>query len=270
MSEGWDFDGLVENVLVKSGDVDACCGADLSFPDTSKVKNPENPTDTVSDEFLNEFEEKYSDYGIGYVDDLDGLFLHDYSFDFFSAIVISHEMPDKILESEIGAEAEDANNELYAKFGDLTYEISDYLRQNGFETYVAHPREERINFSKIAERACMGSIGKSGLFISPELGPKQKMSAILVNIKNLPVKNENPHLWIRKYCEYCNSCIRKCPKNALSYIEENKQRVIDETACIGCSEGCTECIKACPFHQKGYDRVHEKYIKIRNRKIRRR
>lgn len=62
-------------------------------------------------------------------------------------------MYDKILESEIGAEAEAANNELYENFGNITYFISDYLREKGFETCVAHPREEKINFSKIAERA---------------------------------------------------------------------------------------------------------------------
>ena len=36
---------------------------------------------------------------------------------------------------------------------------------------------------------------------------------------------------------------------------------------IGCSEGCTECIKACPFYEKGYNKVHEKYKKIKNKKV---
>lgn len=56
------------------------------------------------------------------------------------------------------------------------------------------------------------------------------------------------------------------PKNALSFIEENKQRIIDENTCIGCSEGCTECIKACPFHQRGYEKVYKKYKKIEEKK----
>ena len=171
----------------------ACCGNDLTFPDMSNVENPKNPKDMVSEEFLKQFEADFGDFDIGYVNDITGLFLHEYKFDFTSAIVISIEMYDKILESEIGIEAEKANNELYDNFGNITYFISDYLRENGFETYVAHPREEKINFSKIGERAKMGTIGKSGLLISPRFGPKQKMSAILVNIKNLPILDENPH-----------------------------------------------------------------------------
>ena len=237
-----------------------CCGADLTFPDMSNVENPKNPKDTISKEFLNEFETDFKDFDIGYVNDLTGLFLHDYNSDFSSAIVISIEMYDRILESEIGIEAEKANNELYENFGNITYFISDYLRENGFETCVAHPHEEKINFTKIAERAKMGTVGKSGLLISPRFGPKQKMSAIFVNIKNLPNSDENPYLWIRQYCEYCSSCIRKCPKNALSCNEENIQS-IDEDVCIGCSDGCTECIKVCPFYQKRYEKVYEKFKK---------
>ena len=48
MSNGWNFDGLVEDVLVKTSEVTACCGDEITFQDTSKVENPENPKDEVS------------------------------------------------------------------------------------------------------------------------------------------------------------------------------------------------------------------------------
>ena len=260
MSDGWNFDGLVEDVLVKSSEVTACCGDDLTFPDTSKVENPKDPKYEISKEFLENFEEDLDEYDIGYVNGIDDLFLHEYSFDFKSAIVISHEMPQEILDAEAGIEAQDLNNDLYENFGELTYSISDYLRENGYETFVAHPREEKINFSKLAERANMGFIGKSGLLISPKFGPRQKISAILVNIENLPITETNEHSWIKEYCETCISCIRKCPEKALSYLDNEVQ--FNENVCIGCTQGCTECIKACPFYKRGYDKVHEIFKKI--------
>ena len=211
MSNGWNFDGLVEDVLVKTSSSNACCGDEITFQDTSKVENPENPKDEITMEFLKDFEDCLSSYDIGYVNGIGDLFMHDYDFDFKSAIVISHEMPQEILDVGAGIEAQDLNNDLYENFGKLTYSISDYLRENGYETYVAHPREEKIEFSKLAERANMGYIGKSGLLISPKFGPRQKIAAVLVNIKNLPVTETNEHSWIREYCESCNSCIRKCP-----------------------------------------------------------
>lgn len=46
MSDNWNFDGLVQDVLVKSGN-NSCCG-DISFPDTHKLDNPSNPQSTIS------------------------------------------------------------------------------------------------------------------------------------------------------------------------------------------------------------------------------
>lgn len=264
MSDNWNFDDLVEDVLVKTSEMNACCGSDLSFPDTSKVENPENSKNQVTEEFLQNFEEYLKNYDIGYVNGIEDLYLHDYNFDFKSAIIISHEMPQEILDAGAGVEAQDLNNELYENFGHITYSISDYLRKNGYETYVAHPREEKINFSKLAERANMGIIGKSGLFISPKFGPKQKIAAILVNIENLPIINVNEHAWIRKYCESCNSCIRKCPEKALNNFDEKVQ--FDENLCIGCSQGCTECIKACPFYKRGYEKVYAIFKKLEEKR----
>ena len=241
-----------------------CCSDEILFEDLSKVKNPTEPKQTITLKFLKEFESYLEEYDIGYVNGISKLFLHDYKFDFDSAIVISYEMYQEILDVGAGKKAEELNDELYEHFGKITYKISDYLRKNGYETYVAHPREEKINFSALAKKANMGNIGKSGLFISPKFGPKQKIAAILINIENLP-QSESKYEWMREYCEYCNSCIRKCPEKALSYL--NNETRLNENICIGCSEGCTECIKACPFYEKGYNKVHEKYKKIKNKKV---
>ena len=45
-----------------------------------------------------------------------------------------------------------------------------------------------MKFSQLGQKAGLGCIGQSGLLISPELGPRQKISAIFVSIANLPIK----------------------------------------------------------------------------------
>ena len=133
-----------------------CCSGEIVFEDLSKVKNPTEPKKTVTPKFLKEFE---SYLEIGYVNGISELFLHDYTFDFNSAIVIGYEMYQEILDVGSGKTAEELNDDLYEHFGKITYKISDYLRKNGYETYVAHPREEKINFSALAKKANMGNIG---------------------------------------------------------------------------------------------------------------
>ena len=139
MSDNWNFDGLVQDVLVKSGNK-SCCG-DISFPDTHKLDNPSNPQSTISNDLLNEFEKYLQELGIievAYVNGINDYFLHGLNFDFDSAIVISYEISKSIHDEGAGDKAQAFNNELYERFGNITYEISDYLSSHGFATMVAH------------------------------------------------------------------------------------------------------------------------------------
>jgi epoxyqueuosine reductase QueG len=162
-------------------------------------------------------------------------------------------------------ETQELNDTYYAKLGKLTYELSDYLREKGYATEVAHPYGGIVNFSPLAQKAGMGFIGQNGLLITPESGPGQKISAIFVSIANLPVKKGNEHAWIPDYCAKCGKCIKACPKKALIEKETccgGKETEFIQKLCIGCSQGCTYCIEACPFNEKGYEHVKNKFDKM--------
>ena len=117
-----------------------------------------------------------------------------------------------------------------------------------------------MKFSQLGQKAGLGWIGQSGLLITPELGPRQKISAIFVSIANLPIKENNEHSWITDYCEKCGKCIKACPEKALIEKEVccgGKETEFVQKLCIGCSEGCTYCIEGCPFDQKEYTHIKE-------------
>lgn len=244
------------------------CGLNESYLDNSKIANPISPKTEINDNFINDFEEFLKDFNISnmaYVNNIGNYFLNGLKFDFNSAIVLTIEMDQRILDEGAGDKAQDYNNDLYKNFGNIVYEISDYLRINGFETKVAHPREDLIDFLNLGEKAGLGCIGNSGLLISPEFGPKQKIAAILVNITNLPIFDKNEHLWIRKYCNSCGACLKACPHNAL--INKDFEEIkLDSNKCVGCSKGCTECIQACPFYKRSYSKMKNIFEKINVKK----
>jgi len=179
-------------------------------------------------------------------------------------------MGKEIIEATPGSEAKKLNDSAYEKFGKISYKLSDYLRENGYATEVAHPYGGIVKFSLLGQKAGLGWIGQSGLLISPELGPRQKISAIFVSIANLPIKGNNEHSWITDYCEKCGKCIKACPEKAIIEKEtcsgEKKTEMVQEL-CIGCSEGCTYCIEGCPFEQKEYTHIKERFDKM-NAKLR--
>jgi epoxyqueuosine reductase QueG len=175
------------------------------------------------------------------------------------------EMGKEIIEATPGPEAQKLNDSAYEKLANVTYKFSDYLRENGYATEVAHPYGAVVKFSQLGQKANLGLIGQSGLLITPELGPRLKISAIFVSIANLPIKENNEHSWITDYCEKCGKCIKACPEKAIIEKETccgEKETEFIQKLCIGCSEGCTYCIEECPFDQKEYKHIKDRFDKM--------
>lgn len=249
-----------------------CCGVESEFKvtDKSRVDNPKNPKKEIDNAFLKNIEKEAKELdiiNIGYVKIPKEIFTSDDTLNYSNAIVFTIPIGMDIINEEPGIEAQKLNDKLYKKFGDATYKISDELRINGFQTQVAHPKEELIDLTKLAQEAGMGYTGKSGLLISPELGSRLKVSAILTSIENLPFSNNNPYKWIERYCKLCSKCIRRCPNKALVEKENSFRAYLIEEKCIGCSQGCTQCIESCPFYEIGYYEVKSKLDKLESKKL---
>ncbi len=248
--------------------LDSGCGcAPVDYPDLSRVENPDKPKFAADDEFIKEFEDYAHSLGIssiGYTLVTPELLINDKFIQYPFTIVLTMEMGKEIIETLPGEDAKDLNDTAYVKLGILTTKLSDYLRKNGFATEIAHPYGGLVNFSALGQEAGLGYIGESGLLITPELGPRVKISAILASISNLPIKEGNEHDWIPEYCDKCGKCVKACPEKALVEKETCCGTEIEliQKNCIGCSQGCTYCIEACPFEEKGYEHVKNKFDKM--------
>jgi len=244
-----------------------CCGS-IELPDLSREKNPDKPKFTADDDFIQKFEDYAHSLGIGslgYTQMTPDIMIKDKFIQYPFTIVFTMEMSDEILETAPGADAKDLNDTAYVKASILTTKLSDFLRKNGYATEIAHPMGGIVNFSALGQKAGLGYIGKNGLLITPELGPRLKLSAIFVSIANLPVKEDNEHAWIPEYCDKCSKCVKACPHEALIEKEVccgGKEVELIKKNCIGCSQGCTYCIEACPFEEKGYEHVKNKFNKM--------
>ena len=112
-------------------------------------------------------------------------------------------------------------------------------------------------------------IGKHGVLISDQdFGPSLRIAAVYIDIENLPFAEDNPHMWIKDFCQSCNRCVRLCPANAI--YEKNilvngnpeTQTSIDNTKCavpFANNYGCTVCIKECMFFKNDYAAVKERF-----------
>ena len=244
------------------------CGCGKEYSDESLIDNPNKPKFLADDDFIEQFENYAHSIGIknvGYAQITPELLISDKFIQYPNAIVLTMEMGKEIIEATPGPEAQKLNDSAYEKLGTMTYKLSDYLREKGYATEVAHPYGAVVKFSQLGQKAGLGWLGQSGLLITPELGPRQKISAIFVSIANLPIKDDNEHSWITDYCEKCGKCIKACPEKALIEKESccgPKEIKFIQKLCIGCSEGCTYCIEECPFEQKEYTYIKDRFDKM--------
>lgn len=244
------------------------CGiGTVEYPEMSQSSNPGKPKVIAENDFIKKFEDYALSLGIksvGYTQLTPDVLTKDKFVQYPNTIVLIMEMDKKILETAPGEEANDLNHKAYVKIGVLTTKLSNYLREKGYATEIVYPDGDILKFPQLAQNASLGYLGKNGLLITPEIGPGVKISAIFTSIANLPIKEENEHSWIPEYCEKCGKCVKACPKKALieTVTIRGKKTKLIQKKCIGCNQGCTYCIEACPFEEKGYEHVKNKFDKM--------
>lgn len=147
----------------------------------------------------------------------------------------------------------------YYELGRVTQTLVADLRARGFAAQAGHPLNGVTLYPLVAQKAGLGWCGDSGLLITPEFGPRQRIAVIYTSIENLPEAQENPHGWIADLCARCGQCRRKCPGQAIydAPVAHANGTVthIDVARCFPVfadQYGCSLCIKVCPFNLHSY------------------
>lgn len=144
-----------------------------------------------------------------------------------------------------------------------------FLQEKGYHA-LAVPASQTVNdledkYSGIfphktaAVKAGLGWIGRNGLFISDDYGPRVRLGTLLTDME-LVVRDNKPE----GSCGECRLCVSSCPAAALTgnRWEEGcgRSHVVDAKACseymnakfkhIGRGSVCGICVKVCPHGER--------------------
>jgi epoxyqueuosine reductase QueG len=101
-----------------------------------------------------------------------------------------------------------------------------------------------FSFKYAALQAGLGGVGKNGLLIAPQYGPRVKLSAVLTEapLPADPLAAQDP-------CGDCEICIKVCPSGALKTPVGSDRPNYDRFVCCAyytANEGCGLCLAKCP------------------------
>ncbi|WDV47616.1 4Fe-4S dicluster domain-containing protein [Clostridiaceae bacterium M8S5] len=187
------------------------------------------------------------------------------------AIVCIQEMKEEAINKAPLIEASYEALRVYNSLGKATNDMTRWLKENhGIKCMACSPMGGLVDTVPLAQKAGLGGVGHNGLLITPQFGPRQRISVIFVNRPIFDFTDSKEHLWINEFCKNCRTCERKCEANAI-YTNKIKNDTtgfvtsIDREKCypyFSKTGGCGVCIKVCPFSKgnSSYEKIKDRYF----------
>jgi len=143
----------------------------------------------------------------------------------------------------------------YLQAGVIATQIAQFIRNMGYEARAHIDGNYGVVAPLVARDANLGEIGRMGLLMTPELGPRVRVGVITTNLP-LPLVKRKYDDSYEDFCDKCLKCAVNCPATAIS--KEPKQEVnqvnrwqINSEKCFNywCAAGtdCGRCMSTCPY-----------------------
>lgn len=91
--------------------------------------------------------------------------------------------------------------------------LAQYIRNMGYRAYAT--MNDSALAIPLALQAGMGEVGRNGLLITEEYGPRLRISKIFTD---MPLVHDVPKkLGVREFCDICDRCATACPPRAIPF-----------------------------------------------------
>ena len=223
----------------------------------TKYGNENNTKTETTPDFWKEFEKKAKEMGvdlIGYTPVNEDFIFKDLKVFGKNAIILGMEMLWSEMKKAPHVDTEIECFRVYYELGEITIKMTEFLKEQGYKTEAHHPFGGKLLFPPHAVQAGLGIVGRNGIIITPEFGPRQRWGMITTDAE-LPDLVKRNFDEMKEYCKTCGSCVKNC-KGGAAY-EEPIEKVagsgvlthIERSKCIKSilnNTYCSVCLKICP------------------------
>lgn len=172
-----------------------------------------------------------------------------------NAIAITVEMDHKMMQSAPAGTTVMESSEQYLRSGVLALKVASYIRELGYEATAHIDGNYEVICPLVAVDAGLGVIGRMGLLMTPDIGPRIRISVVTTSIP-LAYSKSNPDRTTLHFCHICHKCALVCPAAAIP--DEPRKQVdgvdrwqISSEKCYHywtlSGTDCGRCITVCPY-----------------------
>lgn len=142
----------------------------------------------------------------------------------------------------------------YFEVAKIAMLVARYVNLLGYEARAHVDANYRVMCGPIAVDAGLGELGRLGLLMTPEFGPRLRLSVVTTN---LPLTQDKPvHFGVQQFCDWCKKCASNCPSRAIElggkavYNGVEKWQS-DQERCYRFwriqGSDCSICVRVCPY-----------------------
>lgn len=180
---------------------------------------------------------------------------------FKNAIVMAVEMDVDGIATSPAAPAAAATGIGYSKMAFILAGVGEFIRNLGYEA-IQCGNDVALSIP-LAIDAGLGELGRNGLLITPQYGPRVRLCKIFTD---LPLEPDEPiEFGVKEFCRKCKKCAEHCEVEAISKDDEPSFEVacrsnnpgalkwyvnVERCYLYWCENGidCSTCIKVCPYN----------------------
>jgi ferredoxin len=174
------------------------------------------------------------------------------------AVVITVKMDPEMVDGAPFAPIVMESARQYLKSGEIAVQIAETIRNLGAQARAHIDANYQVVCPLLARDAGLGEIGRMGLLITPDEGPRVRIAVVTTDLALVPDAPTRDGTVI-DFCETCRKCADCCPARAIpsggrETLNGTRRWRIDSESCFSywCAVGtdCGVCLRVCPYSHR--------------------
>ena len=143
----------------------------------------------------------------------------------------------------------------YAEAAQIAVQLALFIRSQGYPARAHIDGDYRVVAPLVARDAGLGEIGRMGLLMTPDLGPRVRLGVVTTDLP-LVADGRRVDPSVLDFCRICEKCADNCPVRAIpsgdrQEIDGALRWRINQEICFRywCTTGtdCARCMAVCPY-----------------------